>query len=905
MESPGKLVLIDGMALAYRGFFALIRNPRITSYKLNTSAVFVFTNVLLDILATEKPDAVAVAFDTAEPTHRHKEYPPYKQTREKMPEDLAVSLPYLDRLCEAFHVPVLRYPGWEADDVIGTLSKRADENGYTTLMVTPDKDYAQLVTDRSLMARPARSGGVELLDPPAVCSEWGVKDPRQVIDILALMGDSSDNVPGVPGIGKKTAQKLIAAYGSVEGVYAHLDDLAGKQRERIEAHREQAELSKRLVTIVTDVPVTHSVEDLARREWDESAMKELFSELEFASVGERLFGGGFGSDSTARTENAHLASVEHRYGLVETTSDRARFIEELMRQSTVCFDIETTGLDEKTAEIVGIAFSWSFRSGHFVLFPTDDYRSALDELRPFFESESIRKVGHNLKFDMLVLRWHGIRVAGPVVDTMLAAYLCLPEERRTMDSLAESLLGYRPVPIEELIGPKGDEQKSMREVDTDRLVEYAVEDADVTLQLWGKLEPLVEERGQRRVFYEVECPLVPVLVEMEYAGIRVDTAALSDLSESLATQIAEIASRIESLAGESFNLNSPKQLGEVLFDRLGLQPKPKRTKKTGQYTTNEQVLVRLAGRYEIARKILDYRMLTKLKSTYVDMLPGAIFPRTGRIHTSYEQAVTATGRMQSHDPNLQNIPVRSDQGREIRKAFVAGGEEYLLLAADYSQIELRIAAALSGERAMIRAFEDDLDIHTSTAMLLFDVGAEEVTADMRRHAKTVNFGILYGISAFGLSERSELTRTEAAQLIANYFARYPALKAWQEHTIEFAREHGYVETVTGRRRYLRDITSRNATIRSAAERNAINSPIQGSAADMIKIAMVKILDRFDREGFRSRMLLQVHDELVFDLHRDEADVVPALVGDIMERALPLDVPIVVECGIGNNWLDAH
>jgi DNA polymerase I len=902
-----KLVLIDGMALAYRGFFALIRNPRITTYKLNTSAIYVFANVLIDIITRESPDAIAVAFDTPEPTHRHKEYDEYKKTREKMPEELAESLPYLDKLCGAFSIPVLRYPGWEADDVIGTLSTIAGVSGFDSIMVTPDKDYAQLVTNGAKIARPAKGGGLEYLDETRVCEEWGIERIEQVIDILALMGDASDNIPGVPGIGKKTAQKLIALYGSVENIYEHLDELKGKQRENIEANRDIATLSKHLVTIVTDVPIAEKLDDLAYSGWDEEALKNLFNELEFASIGSRMFGASYESGSDlggADSVIADISTTDHVYRLIETVEEIDVLVNELVRQPLVCFDLETTGLDEKTAEIVGMGFSWKPGTATFVRFPLE-YTGCLDRFTPFFDDADITKVGHNLKYDLLVLRWHGKSVSGTILDTMIASYLCTPDERRTMDSLSEQLLGYRPVHIEALIGEKGNEQKTMRDVPKEELCEYGAEDADITLQLWQKLEPMVEEYGQHRVFYEIECPLIPVLVEMEHDGIRVDTGALSELSVSLGSEITETATRIEELAGESFNLNSPKQLGDVLFDKLGLEPKPKRTKKTGQYVTNEQVLARLAPRYEVAEKILEYRMKAKLKSTYVDMLPGAIFEGSGRVHTSYEQAVTATGRMQSHDPNLQNIPVRSEQGREIRKAFVSRDSDHLLLAADYSQIELRIAAALSEEKAMVEAFEDGIDIHTSTSMRLFSVDEPEVTADMRRHAKTVNFGILYGISAFGLAERSDLTRSEAAELINNYFAQYPALKIWQEKTIEFARENGYVETATGRRRYMKEINSRNATIRSATERNAINAPIQGSAADMIKIAMSKIMETFDSMGCKTRMLLQVHDELVFDLHRDEVDTIPQVVKEAMEKALPLAVPIVVEYGIGENWLTAH
>ncbi len=908
MVEEKRLVIIDGMALAYRGFFALIKNPRITSYNLNTSAIYVFANVLIDLLQREKPAFIAVAFDTSEPTFRHKEYEEYKATRDKMPEDLSKSMPYLDRLCEAFRIPILKYPGWEADDVIGTFSAHAAEHGVESLMITPDKDFTQLVTDTAKLGKPAKGGGIDILGVQDVCAEWGIERPEQIIDILALMGDSSDNIPGVPGIGKKTAQKLVESYGSLEGIYEHLDELSGKQKKSLEENRETAFMSKKLVTIATDIPREHGLEDLTVREWDDRSVKELFKELEFKSIGGRLFGDEFESEVDVtgglQKETKTIEEVEHDYTLVSEPEEIDSLVTELLKQKRVCFDLETTALDAKIARIVGIAFSWASGSGSFLLFP-DEYDDILQTLEPFFSDEKIEKIGHNLKFDMLVLRRHGMRVAGSLFDTMIASYLCTPTERRTMDELSRTFLGYSPVSIETLIGEKGPDQKSMKDVPLETLVEYATEDADVTLQLADLFRSKIEEYNQSKTFYEIECPLISVLVEMEFEGVRVDRDILAELSGQLEKEIDSIKHRIEKLAGESFNLNSPKQLGEVLFDRLGLEPQPKRTKKTGQYVTNEQVLSRLAVRYEIAEKILEYRMKTKLKSTYVDMLPDAIFPETGRVHTSYEQAVTATGRMQSHDPNLQNIPVRSDQGREIRKAFVAGDDDHLLFAADYSQIELRIAAALSGEKAMIDAFTQDADIHSTTAMKLFGVEADDVTPEMRRHAKTVNFGILYGISAFGLSDRSELSRGEAAELIKNYFAQYPALKKWQEKTIEFAHEKGYVETVTGRRRYLRDINSRNNTVRSAAERNAINSPIQGTAADMIKIAMVRIQERLDREKFASRMLLQVHDELVFDMHTDEQETLPPLVVECMENALPLDVPIGVEYGSGWTWLEAH
>jgi len=897
-----KLIIVDGMALAYRGHFAFIRNPRITAGNLNTSAVFVFANVLVDLLQNYNPTHIAVAFDTSEPTHLHKIYEPYKATREAMPEDLQIALPYITKLCEALHIPILRYPGWEADDVVGTLSKRATENGYETYMVTPDKDFAQLVNNRTYLCKPAKGYGLDILGTEEICAEWQIEKPDQIIDILGLMGDASDNIPGVPGIGKKTAQSLIKQYGSIEGVYEHLDELKGKQRQNLEENREIAALSKHLVTINCEVPLKESLDDLGKREPDGPALTELFAELEFRSLAERLLGGGAGALEAAKPSRTDINTVEHSYIPVKSEQERRKLISDLEKQTLVCFDLETTGLDEKTCDIVGIAFSWQPGTGRFLIFPEQRAQSEklLDELEPFFANPEVTKVGHNIKYDLSVLRWHGRGVEGPFYDTMIAAYLCIPESRRTMDALAEELLGYNTVHIEALIGKKGPDQKSMRDVSVEKLVEYACEDADITLKLKEVLDERIAEKGQERVFHEIECPLIPVLVEMERAGIKVDVTELERLSKQLGIEIERSAARIEELAGESFNVNSPKQLGEILFDKLKLDAKAKKTKKTGQYVTNEQVLTRLANHHEIAANILDYRMKSKLKSTYLDTLPAAIFTKTGRIHTSYEQAVTATGRMQSHDPNLQNIPIRTELGREIRGAFIAGEESCVLLSADYSQIELRIAAALSGEREMIQAFEQGFDIHSATAMALFGVGRDGVTSDMRRHAKTVNFGILYGISAFGLSERSGLTRGEAAALIEEYFSQYANLKKWQEETISFAHDNGYVETAAGRRRYLRDINSRNGTIRSAAERNAINMPVQGTAADMIKLAMSGVYARFRQENIRSKMLLQVHDELVFEVLHEEVDAVKEIVRSEMVNAMPLGVPIEVEMGTGDS-----
>ena len=916
------LYLLDGMALVYRGHFALIRSPRMTSKGMNTSALFVFANTLLDILGNTKPSHLAVVFDTPEPTFRDEIYKEYKAQREKMPEDISGALPYIDQMCEAFNVPVIRKPGYEADDVIGTLAKEAEKADFTTYMVTPDKDYAQLVSNKTFISKPGRTGdGAEILGVPEVLEQWEIERVDQVIDMLGLMGDSSDNVPGVPGIGPKTAQKLIAQYDSVEGLLDHVDELKGKQKENVETYRDQALLSKELVTIHLNVPLDFGLDDLAVKKRNEQKLKTLFAELEFNTLGKRLFGNDFnvdqqqislfGDETALEGVSAHktIADVEHTYHLVDTPEKRATLIEKLAQQKAFCFDTETTGLNPRTCELLGLAFSFQPHTGYYVPIPEDPKKNkaVLEEFRGILENPNTKKIGHHLKFDLSVLLWQGIRVQGPVFDTMLAAYVTAPEMRRGMDSLSLALLGYEPIKIESLIGEKekGKKQKTLREVPLDKVAEYAAEDADITLQLAEALRPKIKEMGQTRVFEDIECPLVSVLAQMEYEGIRMEASVIEALSEDLQDELVAIRQRIYDLAGETFNLNSPKQLGDILFEKLKLDPNARRTAKTKQYQTGESILQRLAYKHEIVEQILAYRTYAKLKSTYLDMLPGAVFKGTGHIHTHYEQAVTATGRLQSHGPNLQNIPIRTEKGREIRKAFVPRNENYTLLSADYSQIELRVAAELSRDEEMHRAFREGLDIHAATAMKIYGLEGRDVTDDMRRQAKTVNFGIIYGISAFGLAQRLNIPRFEAGNLIEQYFEQFPGAKKYMDDTIDFAREHGYVETMTGRRRYLRDIHSRNATTRKSAERNAINSRIQGSAADMIKIAMRRIQDALFERDLKTRMLLQVHDELVFDMHKDEADIAMPLIEDAMKNALPMSVPIVVEMGMGNTWLEAH
>ena len=916
------LYLLDGMALVYRGHFAMIRNPRMTSKGLNTSTLFVFANTILDILGNTKPSHLAVVFDTPEPTFRDEIYKEYKAQREKMPEDISSALPYIDQMCEAFNVPVIRKPGYEADDVIGTLAKIAEKDGFTTYMVTPDKDYAQLVSNKTFISKPGRTGdGAEILGVPEILKQWEIERVDQVIDMLGLMGDSSDNVPGIPGIGPKTAQKLIAQYGSVEGLLDHVDELKGKQKENVETYREQALLSKELVTIHLNVPMDLGLDNLAVKKRDEQKLKTLFAELEFSTLGKRLFGNDFNVDQqqislfgeeTALADVSKyktIANVEHEYHLIDTPKKRAALIEKLAQQKTFCFDTETTGLNPRTCALLGLAFSFQPHTGYYVPIPEDpdENKAVLEEFRGILENPDTEKIGHNLKFDLAVLLWQGVWVQGPVFDTMLAAYVTAPEMRRGMDSLSLALLGYEPIKIESLIGKKekGKEQKTLREVPLDKVAEYAAEDADITLQLSEALRPKIKEMGQTRVFEDIECPLVSVLAQMEYEGIRMEASVIEALSEDLKDELVAIRERIYDLADETFNLNSPKQLGEILFDKLKLDPNARRTARTKQYQTGESILQRLAHKHEIVEQILMYRTYSKLKSTYLDMLPGTVFKNTGRVHTHYEQAVTATGRLQSHGPNLQNIPIRTEKGREIRKAFVPRNENYTLLSADYSQIELRVAAELSRDEEMHRAFREGLDIHAATAMKIYGLDERNVTEDMRRQAKTVNFGIIYGISAFGLAQRLNIPRFEAGKLIEQYFEQFAGAKKYMDDTIDFAREHGYVETMTGRRRYLRDIHSRNATTRKSAERNAINSRIQGSAADMIKIAMRRVQDALFERDLKTRMLLQVHDELVFDMHKDEADIVMPLIEDAMKNALPMSVPIVVEMGMGNTWLEAH
>ncbi|HZL43221.1 MAG TPA: DNA polymerase I [Verrucomicrobiae bacterium] len=935
---PKRLFLLDGMALVYRAHFALVARPIFTSRGVNSSALYGFTQTLLEIIKNQQPTHLAVAMDTEAPTPRHVAYPEYKATRQVMPEDLSAALPHVRRMLEAFRVPVLVCDGYEADDIIGTLVRRAEKEGFQSYMVTPDKDFGQLVDENTFLYKPSRMGeGVEIMGLPEIRARWGVQRPEQVVDVLALMGDSSDNIPGVPGIGEKTAIKLIGEFGSVENLLARAGELKGRLKETVQTHREQAVLSKKLVTILYDAPCSKDLEALKIQPYDEPALKSLFVEFEFNSIGRRLFGEDFAagrglqSKAAPSTEIAtampraigeaetgpapvrhagtgsanlkNLNNVPHQYHTVSTTAERSKLLRRLQSKSSISFRVQAAGADPKEAVFTGIAFCIEPHEGWYVPLPAKAAAAAgvLDEFRPVLESNDIEKVGHNLKFDLSVLKWRGISVHGKLFDAMIAHSLMEPDMRHGLDYLSEACLGYA------LSKPAGDvkqEELSLGDVAPDQSADLAVEKADIALQLRSVLEPLLAEKSQERVFYEIEAPLIPVLVQMEHEGIRVDSAALAEFGAQLSKEMDLAEKTICQMAGREFNLNSPRQLGEVLFEILKICEDPKKT-KTGQYATDEQTLMALAPDHDIVRRFLEYRGAAKLKSTYADALPAAIWPATGRIHTTYNQVMTTTGRLNSQNPNLQNIPIRTERGQEIRKAFVARGEGFVLLSADYSQIELRIIAALSREPGLLEAFEAGLDIHTATAARVYGVALEAVTPEMRRKAKMVNYGIAYGISAFGLAQRLNIPRREGAEIIDQYFKQFSGIRKYMDETIAFARKNGYVETITGRRRYLRDIRSSNNTIRAAAERNAINAPIQGSAADMIKIAMIRIHEEFKRQDFRSRMLLQVHDELVFDLFEAEGKKVLPAVEHHMKSAIKLDVPIVVDMGTGKTWLDAH
>ena len=942
MNSTEKLFLLDAYALIYRAYYALIKNPRVNSKGFNTSAVFGFVNTLEEVLKKEQPTHIGVAFDPAGPTFRHEAYEQYKAQREETPEVIRLSVPVIKDIIRAYRIPILEVAGYEADDVIGTLATEAGRRGITTYMMTPDKDYGQLVGGCVYMYRPKHTGGFEKMGTEEVKAKFAISDTRQVIDMLGLMGDASDNIPGCPGVGEKTAQKLIAQFGSIENLLANTDQLKGALKTKVESNREQIGFSKFLATIKTDVPIELDMDALVREEPDADALRRIFDELEFRSLIDRVLGKptstplsgtalagplfaqaeetprtaptqgdlfaifpGEGTDNGKDSNLDTLETIQVDYQLVENEAEIRQLVQKLLTSEILSIDTETTSTEPMEAELVGASFSDAENRAWYVPIPADRNQAlaTVNLLRPLYENEHSLKVGQNIKYDMIVLKNYGIHVAGPLFDTMLAHYVIQPELRHNMDYLAEIYLHYRTIHIDQLIGTKGKGQKSMRDLPPAEVYRYACEDADVTLKLKNVLAEEMEKQHCAQLFYDIEMPLVPVLVNMETNGVRIDTEALQQTSREFGTRLKEIEEDIYRLAGETFNIASPKQVGEVLFDHLKIADKPKKT-KTGQYVTSEEVLESLRTKHPVVGRILEHRGLKKLLGTYVDALPQLINPQTGRIHTSFNQAVTATGRLSSSNPNLQNIPVRDDDGKEIRKAFIPDdGCEFF--SADYSQIELRIMAHLSGDPHMIEAFRSGNDIHAATAAKIYKINIDEVTPDMRRKAKTANFGIIYGISTFGLAERMGVSRQEAKELIDGYFATYPQVKAYMDRSIEVARSQGYVETIFHRKRFLPDINSRNATVRGYAERNAINAPIQGSAADIIKVAMARIYRRFTDEGLRSKMILQVHDELNFSVLPEEKERVQQIVLEEMEKACPMQVPLKADCGWGKNWLEAH
>lgn len=921
-----KLFLIDAYALIYRSYYAFIKNPRINSKGVNTSAVFGFINTLEDVLKREQPTHIAVAFDPKGPTFRHEVFEQYKAQREETPEVIRQSVPVIKEVIQAYHIPILEVPYYEADDVIGTVAKQAAANGFEVYMMTPDKDYGQLVADHIYMYRPKFGGDYEVLGVSEVLEKYQLQSTEQVIDLLGLMGDTADNIPGCPGVGEKTAQKLLAEFGSIENLLANTDKLKGAQKKKVEENVEQIRFSKFLATIKTDVPITFDAELCKRVAPDEDRLVELYTELEFKTFINRLKGESlvvssskepkaavqydlFATEPVVESEVSSLADIttmSHSYYLADTAEKQIALCEQLLQEKSFAFDTETEGLDPLTAGLVGMSFAIREQEAWYVPVPAnrEEATDIVLRLAPALQHPEIEKVGQNIKFDILALRKYGVRVKGPLFDTMLAHYLLNPELRHGMDYLAETYLKYKTVPIEDLIGPKGKKQASMRTVPIEQIKEYAAEDADVTLRLKHYFAPLLKQEGLESLFFEMEMPLIYVLAEMEATGVKLDTNALKQSSEVLSQQLSALEESIYDLAGQSFNINSTKQVGEILFDKLKLDEKAKKT-KTGGYSTSEEVLEKIRGKHPIVDKLLEYRGIKKLLSTYIDALPALIHPETGKIHTSFNQAVTATGRLSSTNPNLQNIPVRDELGREIRKAFIADDDDCIFFSADYSQIELRLMAHLSNDPHMVEAFCSGADIHAATAAKIYGIPVEEVTSDMRRKAKTANFGIIYGISVFGLAERLSIPRAESKELIDGYFQTYPRIKEYMEESIRVAKEKGYVETLFKRKRFLPDINSHNAIVRGYAERNAINAPIQGSAADIIKLAMIRIHQRFEAEHLKSRMILQVHDELNFNVRKEEFDRVKEIVLDCMEHVLQLRVPLIADCGEGKNWLEAH
>jgi DNA polymerase-1 len=968
MSTQKRLYLLDAYALIFRGYFAFIKNPRINSKGMDTSAIMGFMNALMDVIKREKPDHLAVAFDKGGSTYRYEMYQEYKAHRDETPEAIKIAVPYIQELLKAMHIPIIEVAGFEADDLIGTIAKQAEKEDYKVFMVTPDKDFAQLVSENIFMYKPARMGNdIEIWGIPEVLQKFEIERPEQVIDFLGMMGDAADNIPGLPGVGEKTAKKFLKEYGSMENLLANTHELKGAIKDKIEANAELGLLSKKLATILLDCPVQFNAEDFELSKPDVEKTDALFQELEFRQMKaqfDKYFGTGKeydeidtnGNDNSndknqiqkktvAKKSNedqfdlfgfsdeesgevktnsnyATLENTNHNYTIIQGDLGTKLFLQNLLNQTSVCFDTETTGIDALNAELVGMSFSWQKGEAFYVPFPENQEEAQLlvDKFKPFFESETIEKVGQNIKYDLKILSNYGVQIKGKLFDTMIAHYLINPDMRHNMDVLSETYLKYSPKSIEDLIGKKGKNtssvraklsgQKSMRDVALEEIKEYAAEDADVTFQLKQNFSPILDKAETKKLFDEIEIPLIPVLAAMELEGINLDVPFLKEMSVEMAKESSELEQKIYETAGEKFNLASPKQLGEVLFDKMKIGGAKQKKTKTGQYATGEEVLSYLANEHQIVKDILDWRQMVKLQSTYIDALPNQVDKKTGRVHTDYMQTVAATGRLSSNNPNLQNIPIRTERGRLIRKAFIARDENYTLVSADYSQIELRIIAALSGEENMIRAFQNNEDIHRSTAAKVFNVPLEEVTKEQRSNAKTVNFGIIYGVSAFGLSNQTSLSRKESAELIDAYYATYPKLKSYMSNQVDFARENGYVQTVLGRRRYLKDINSANMMVKSGAERNAVNAPIQGSAADIIKIAMINIHKKLneknpDGSGWKSKMLLQVHDELVFDVHNSELEKIKPMIKYEMENAFKMDVPLDVEIGVGKNWLEAH
>lgn len=939
MSAPKKLFLLDAMALVYRAFYAMMNSPRITSNGKNTNAQFGFTNTLNDLIRKEQPTHMAVVWDTHVPTERHTDFADYKANRQEVPEDLLNAIPDIKKIIEAFNIKNLELDGYEADDVVGTIALQAGAQGYEVYMVTPDKDYGQLVRDNVFIYKPGYKGGTfEILGPKEVCEKWNIKSVHQVIDILGLMGDAVDNIPGIPGVGEKTAAKLLAEYHTLEGVLENAANIKGKLGEKVMMGKESAILSKKLATIIINVPIDYQLDDLALTGPNEALLNDVFGELEFRTLAKRILGTSH-TPTTAPTEQPAapaftgqadlfgnmvegsamtitpeaalyktIKDVAHDYHLVEGEDELKAWVEKAMAQNTICFDTETTGVDAMLASLVGMSFAWNIHEAYYIPFPQDEQvrEKYLRILAPLFSQESIKWVGQNIKYDLLILKKYGYTLVGEIFDTMVAHYVMSPEGKRNMDLLSMKYLGYEPISIETLIGKKGKGQLNMRDIPVAQVLDYAAEDADVTLQLYKTFEPMLEAEGVKELFDTVDNPLVKILADIEFEGVAIDVPFLQQFSHTLGEAIIKAEQSVYEQAGVKFNLASPKQLGEVLFDRMQLDPKAKKT-KTGQYATGEDVLLKLRSKHQIVDDILKFREFSKLKSTYADSLPLMVNPDTGKIHTSYNQTIVATGRLSSNNPNLQNIPIKTDNGKEIRKAFIPSQPDHVLLSADYSQIELRVVAAVSGDESLIQAFKEGKDIHKATAAKVYGVAEIEVTSTMRRNAKAVNFGIIYGQSAFGLADSLGISRTEAKEIIDNYFREYGAIKSYMDTSIAYAKANGFVKTLMGRKIKLADINSSNATVRSFAERVAINAPIQGSAADMIKLAMIRIAAALPKANLRAKMIMQVHDELVFDVHQDDVEALRALVVAHMQAAMPLpnDVPVIAEAGTGANWLDAH